>query len=56
VRFVMQTFGDTQILIGTDYPYMMGDLHPMKTLELANVHGEMLVALSSTNAKRFLGI
>ena len=24
VRFVMQTFGDTQILIGTDYPYAHG--------------------------------
>ena len=56
VRFVMQTFGDTQILIGTDYPFAMGDFHPMKTLELANVHGETLVAISSGNAKRFLGL
>ena len=56
VRFVMQTFGDTQILIGTDYPFAMGDFHPMKTLELANVHGETLVAISSANAKRFLGL
>jgi aminocarboxymuconate-semialdehyde decarboxylase len=56
VRFVMQTFGDTQILIGTDYPFAMGDFHPMKTLELADVHGETLVALSSGNAKRFLGL
>jgi len=56
VRFVMETFGDTQILIGTDYPFAMGDFHPMKTLELANVHGETLVAISSANAKRFLGL
>jgi len=56
VRFVMQTFGDTQILIGTDYPFAMGDFHPMKTLELAQVHGETLVAVSSTNAKRYLGL
>ena len=56
VRFVMQTFGETQIVIGTDYPYAMGDNHPMKTLELAGIHGETLVALSSTNAKRFLGL
>ena len=56
VRFVMQTFGDTQILIGTDYPFAMGDFHPMKTLELADVHGETLVAISSGNAKRFLGL
>jgi aminocarboxymuconate-semialdehyde decarboxylase len=56
VRFVMETFGDTQILIGTDYPFAMGDFHPMKTLELADVHGETLVAISSGNAKRFLGL
>jgi aminocarboxymuconate-semialdehyde decarboxylase len=56
VRFVMATFGQSQVFIGTDYPFAMGDLHPMKTLELAGLHGEALVAVSSTNAKRFLGI
>ncbi len=56
VNFVIQSFGATQILIGTDYPFAMGDNHPMKTLELAHLHGETLVAISSTNAKRFLGI
>jgi aminocarboxymuconate-semialdehyde decarboxylase len=56
VRFVMSTFGDSQILIGTDYPFALGDPHPMKTLELAQVHGETLIAVSSTNAKRFLGL
>jgi aminocarboxymuconate-semialdehyde decarboxylase len=55
VRFLIQTFGETQILIGSDYPFAMGDFHPMKTLE-ASVHGETLVAISSTNAKRFLGL
>src|SRR6185503_20615874 len=51
VRFVMQTFGESQIVIGSDYPYAMADPHPMKTLELAGIHGETLVALCSTNAK-----
>ena len=56
VRFVIGTFGEKQILIGTDYPFALGDSHPMKTLELAQIHGETLVAISSTNAKRFLGL
>jgi len=56
VRFVMQTFGDTQVFIGTDYPFAMGDNHPLKTLESAGLHGQALVAVSSANAKRFLGI
>src|SRR5438105_390473 len=56
VRFVIGTFGQSQLRIGTDYPFALGDMHPMKTLELAKVHGETLVAISSTNAKRFLGL
>ena len=56
VRFVIGTFGESQIMIGTDYPFALGDMHPMKTLELAQVRGETLVAISSGNAKRFLGL
>ena len=56
VRFVMGTFGESQILIGTDYPFALGDAHPTKTLELAGVHGETLAAISSKNAKRFLAL
>ena len=56
IRFVIATFGESQIMIGTDYPFALGDMHPMKTLELAQVRGETLVAISSGNAKRFLGL
>jgi aminocarboxymuconate-semialdehyde decarboxylase len=56
VRFIMGTFGESQILIGTDYPFALGDAHPMKTLELAGVRGETLAAISSKNAKRFLAL
>jgi aminocarboxymuconate-semialdehyde decarboxylase len=56
VRFVVSTFGESQILIGTDYPFALGDQHPMKTLELAQVRGKALEAISSANAKRFLGL
>ena len=56
VRFVVATFGQSQILIGSDYPFALGDQHPMKTLELAEIRGETLAAISSGNAKRFLGL
>jgi len=56
VQFLIDTYGATQVVIGTDYPFALGDTHPMKTLELAQVHGETLVAISSGNAKRFLGL
>src|SRR5205085_7139936 len=56
VQFLIDTYGESQILIGTDYPFALGDAHPMKTLELAGVHGETLAAISSKNAKRFLAL
>lgn len=56
IQYLVDVFGASQICIGTDYPFALGDMHPMKSLELAGIHGETLVALSSTNAKRFLAI
>jgi aminocarboxymuconate-semialdehyde decarboxylase len=56
VQYLIDIYGASQIVIGTDYPFALGDTHPMKTLELAQVHGETLVAISSGNAKRFLGL
>ena len=35
VRFLVETFGKTQIVVGTDYPFALGDTKPMKTLENA---------------------
>ena len=54
VGFLIKSFGAAQIVVGTDYPFALGDAHPMKTLELAEIRGETLVAITSTNAKRFL--
>src|SRR5438477_6650942 len=56
VQFLIDTYGTSQIVIGTDYPFALGDSHPMKTLELAKIHGETLVAISAGNAKRFLAL
>ncbi len=56
VGFLIESFGAAQIVVGTDYPFALGDTHPMKTLELAEIRGETLVAITSTNAKRFLAL
>jgi aminocarboxymuconate-semialdehyde decarboxylase len=56
VEFLIRSFGASQIVVGTDYPFALGDTHPMKTLELAGVRGETLVSITSTNAKRFLAL
>jgi aminocarboxymuconate-semialdehyde decarboxylase len=55
VRYVIQTFGTSQVMVGSDYPFAMGDPQPLKTLEAA-VDGDTLAAISSGNAKRFLGL
>src|SRR5882672_9916769 len=49
VKFVIDSFGATQICIGTDYPFALGDFHPVDTLEKAGIDGDTLAAISSTN-------
>src|SRR3954467_2590093 len=56
VRHVVQTFGASQGVIGSDYPFTMGDPEPVKTLEAAGFDAATIAAISSGNAKRFLGI
>ena len=54
VAFVLNTFGKTQILVGTDYPFALGDFSPLQTM--ADLDQETVAAISSTNARRFLGL
>ena len=56
VNFLLQTFGTSQICVGTDYPFAMGDFEPMKTLEGAKLERATLEAITAANAKRFLGL
>jgi aminocarboxymuconate-semialdehyde decarboxylase len=56
VKFLIKQFGSSQIVLGTDYPFALGDLHPLKTLEGANLDGATVTAITSSNARRFLGL
>ena len=56
VRFVIDTFGSTQICVGTDYPYAMADPDPLGTLEKAGLEAAVLAAIRGGNARRFLGL
>ncbi len=56
VRFLVETFGQSQILVGTDYPFALGDNRPLETLEKANLDQEVMFAITSGNARRFLGL
>ena len=56
VNFLLQTFGASQICVGTDYPFAMGDFEPMDTLHRAALERGTLEAITAVNAKRFLGL
>ncbi|MCD6040538.1 MAG: aminocarboxymuconate-semialdehyde decarboxylase [Burkholderiales bacterium] len=56
VRFLVETFGETQIVLGTDYPFALGDWKPMQTLEAARLAPATMTAITSRNARRFLGL
>src|SRR5688572_25043192 len=56
VRFLVETFGVSQIVVGTDYPFALGDMNPVGTLERAALDVGTVTAITSTNAKRFLGL
>jgi aminocarboxymuconate-semialdehyde decarboxylase len=56
VRFLIETFGQSQIVVGTDYPFALGDTKPMDTLKRAELDAATLTAITSSNARRFLGL
>jgi aminocarboxymuconate-semialdehyde decarboxylase len=56
IRFLVETFGETQIVVGTDYPFALGDWRPLETLKKSGLEERVLTGITSTNARRFLGL
>jgi aminocarboxymuconate-semialdehyde decarboxylase len=56
VRFLVDSFGAAQIVLGSDYPFNMGERDPRGTLERAGLDAATLEAVVSANAVRFLGL
>jgi aminocarboxymuconate-semialdehyde decarboxylase len=40
LRFLISRVGIDRVVVGTDYPYDMGDLDPLKTLKAAKLSGD----------------
>ena len=56
LRMIIETYGQSQILIGSDYPfYPASRVHPFKDLEAAGLAPDVVAAITSSNARRFLG-
>ncbi len=56
IKFLLETFGENQIVLGTDYPFALGDADPLGTLEQAGFDSSTVSKITSTNAKRFLAL
>jgi aminocarboxymuconate-semialdehyde decarboxylase len=54
LRHLIDTFGRTQLCIGTDLPFVIQDPEPLRRLDALGVDGELRELLLSGNARRFL--
>ena len=55
LHHLVALFGDTQLMIGTDYPFNLGDKTPVARIEAAITDPAVRARLLHENASRFLG-
>jgi aminocarboxymuconate-semialdehyde decarboxylase len=56
VKFLVKRFGASQVVLGTDYPFALGDTDPLGSLGKTGLDEKTMTLITSTNAKRFLGL
>lgn len=56
LRHLVDSFGDTQLMIGTDYPFNFHDRTPVERIEAAGLDADAALRLVHQNAGRFLGL
>jgi len=56
IRFLVEQYGASQILLGTGYPFAMGDTDPLGTLAKTGLDAATVEVITSGNARRFLGV
>jgi aminocarboxymuconate-semialdehyde decarboxylase len=55
LRHVIHTFGASQVVVGSDYPFNMGDPDPVDSVSTAGLDAATVCAILYENAERFLG-
>jgi aminocarboxymuconate-semialdehyde decarboxylase len=55
LRYLVQTFGATQLMLGSDYPFNFHERRPLERLAEAGLDAATAEALAFRNAQRFLG-
>lgn len=56
LRHLVERFGASQLLAGTDYPFNFHDRVPVQRIEAAGFDEDTVAALMHRNAERFLGL
>lgn len=56
LRFLVDSFGSSQLIVGTDYPFNFHDRTPVSRIEAAGFDAGTVAQLVHRNAERFLGI
>jgi aminocarboxymuconate-semialdehyde decarboxylase len=50
LRFLVEQFGASQIVVGTDYPYIILDRTPIKSIDALGMDDENRTAILNGNA------
>jgi len=56
IAYLMKIYGVRQVMMGTDYPFVIRDRHPGKRFDGLGLSQEDLLALTDDNCLRFLGL
>lgn len=56
LQHLVHTFGASQLMVGTDYPFNFHDKRPVDRIKEAGFDASVVEQLTHTNAKRFLGL
>jgi len=56
LKHLVQTFGSSQLMIGTDYPFNFHESRPIEQIKAAGFSAAIMQQLTHANALRFLGI
>ena len=56
LRHLVQSFGASQLMIGTDYPFNFHDHQPLERIRAAGFEEAVVEQLVHANARRFLGL
>ena len=56
MRHLVGLLGDTQVMLGTDYPFNFHERRPVRRVEEAFAEPDVRERLVRRNAERFLGL